>query len=80
MNAQALEYEGAMVEVYPKMKPDTFTLQLQTILTAYYEDIKRVVSASGCTKSKVFKSKFEDRTCARRRRRLCRRHRLRRQR
>jgi hypothetical protein len=31
---------------------------------AYYEDIKRVVSASGCTKSKVVKRKFEDRTCA----------------
>ncbi len=50
------------------MKPDTFTLQLQTVLTAYYEDIKLVVSASGYTKSKVVKRKFEDRTCARRRR------------
>jgi hypothetical protein len=46
------------------MKPDT--LQLQTVLTAYYDDIKRVVSANGCTKSKVVKRKFEDRTCARR--------------
>jgi hypothetical protein len=27
MIAQALEHEGAMVEVYSKMKPDTFTLQ-----------------------------------------------------
>jgi hypothetical protein len=39
MNAQALENEGAMVEVYSKKKPDTFTLHLQTVLTAYYEDI-----------------------------------------
>jgi hypothetical protein len=42
------------------MKPDSFTWQLQTVLTAYYEDIKGVVSASGCTKSKVVKCKFED--------------------
>ena len=35
-------------------------------MTAYYEKIKRVVSASGCTKSWVVKRKFEDRTCARR--------------
>ena len=49
-----------MVEVYSKMKPDAFTLQLQTVLTAYYEDIERGVSASGCTKSKVVKRKFED--------------------
>jgi hypothetical protein len=73
MNAQALKHEGAMVEVYSKMKPDTFTLQFQTVLTAYYEDIKRVVRAS--TKSKVVKRKFEDRTCARRRRRSCLRRR-----
>ena len=33
---------------------------MQTVLTAYYEDIKGVVSASGCTKSKVVKRKFED--------------------
>ena len=59
-NARALEHESAMVEVYSKMKPDAFTSQLQTVLTAYYEDIKGVVSASGCTKSKVVKRKFED--------------------
>ena len=59
-NARALEHEGAMVEVYSKMKPDAFTLQLQTVLTSYYEDIKGCVSASGCTKSKVVKRKFED--------------------
>ncbi len=40
--------------------PDAFMSQLQTVLTAYYEDIKGVVSASGCTKSKVVRRKFED--------------------
>ena len=55
MNAQALEHEGAMVElgleVYSKMKPDALRLQLQTVLITYYEDIKGVVNASGCTPS-----------------------------
>ena len=60
MNTLALEHEGAMVEVYSKMKPDAFPSQLQNILTAYYEDIKGVVGASGCNKSKVVKRKFED--------------------
>jgi hypothetical protein len=60
MNPRALEHEGSMVEVYSKMKPDTFPSQLQNILTTYYEDIKGVVSASGCNKSKVVKRKFED--------------------
>jgi hypothetical protein len=55
MNAQALKHEGAVEEIYSKMKPDTFMSQLQTILTAYYEDIKLVVSAS--TNSKVVKHK-----------------------
>ena len=40
MNTQALEHEGAMVEVYSKMKPDAFPSQLQNVRTAYYEDIK----------------------------------------
>ena len=60
MNTRALEHDGAMVEVYSKMKPDAFTSQLQTVLNAYDEDIKGVVSASGCTKSKVVKRKFKD--------------------
>ncbi len=60
MNAQALKHKGAMVEVYSKMKPDTFKLQLQTVLTAYYEDIKLVVSASSCTKSKVVAANDND--------------------
>ncbi len=44
------------------MMPDVLRSQLQTVLTAYYEDIKGVVSvsASGCTKSKIIKRKFED--------------------
>ncbi len=66
MNAQGIGHKGAMVDVYPKLKPDSFILQFQTILTTLYEDIKGVVSASGCTKSKVVKRKFEDWTCARR--------------
>ena len=60
MNTRALEHEDTMVEVYSKMKPDAFPSQLQNILTAYYEDIKGVVGASGCNKSKVVKRKFED--------------------
>ena len=49
-----------MLEVYSEMTPDAFRTQLQTVLTAYYEDIKGIVCASGCTKSKVVKRKFED--------------------
>jgi hypothetical protein len=40
MSTQALEHEGAIVEGYSKMKPDAFTSQLQTVLTAYYEEIR----------------------------------------
>ena len=75
MNTRALEHDGTMVEVYSKMKPDAFTSQLQIVLTAYYEDIKGVAGASGCTKSKVVKRKFEDQEDterARRRRRSVR--------
>ncbi len=64
MNARSLEHEGTMVEVYSKMKPDTFHV---TVANSLDEKIKGVVSASGCTKSWVVKRKFEDRTCARRR-------------
>ena len=49
-----------MEEVYSQMKPESFRLQLQNVLTAYYEDIKGVASASGCPKAKVIKRKFED--------------------
>ena len=60
INSRALEHEGAMLEVYSKMKPDAFRSQLQTVLTTYFEEIKGVMSASGCPKSKVVKRKFED--------------------
>jgi hypothetical protein len=52
------------LEVYSKMKPDALRLQLQTVLITYYEDIKGVVSASGCTKPKVVKRKFVDQDAA----------------
>ncbi len=49
-----------MLDVYLQMTPDAFRLQLQTVLTTYYEDIKGAVSASGCTKPKVVERRFED--------------------
>ena len=36
-----------MVDAYTKMKPDSFKLQLQAVLTTYYGDIKEVQGASG---------------------------------
>ena len=48
INAQALQHESAMVDVYTKMKPDSFKSQLQAVLTAFYEDIEGVQGASGC--------------------------------
>ena len=49
-----------MVDVYTKMKPDSFKLQLQAVLTAFYEDIKGVQGASCCPKIKVIKRRFAD--------------------
>ncbi len=49
-----------MVDVYTKIKPDSFGYQVQTVLTAYYEDIKGVQGASCCPKTKVVKHKLED--------------------
>ena len=60
INAQALEHESAMVDAYTKMKPDSFKSQLKAALTTYYEDIKRIHGASGCSKTKIGKRKFED--------------------
>ena len=60
INARALEHENAMVDAYTKMKPDSFKSQLQAVLTTYYEDIKGILGASGCSKPKVVKRKFED--------------------
>ena len=42
------------------MKPDSFKLQLQAVLTTYYEDIKEVQGASCCTKAKSMKRRFQD--------------------
>jgi hypothetical protein len=49
INSRALDHEGAMVDVYSKMKPDSLRSQLQTILTAYYEDIK----GGGCKRQQL---------------------------
>jgi hypothetical protein len=49
-----------MVDVYSKMKPDSFKLKLQTLLTACYEDITGAQSAGSCSKTKVVKHKFKD--------------------
>jgi len=42
------------------MKPDSFRSQFQAVLTTYYEDIKQVQGASGCTKAKSMKRRFQD--------------------
>ncbi len=36
INARALQLESATIDVYTKMKPESFKLQLQAVLTAYY--------------------------------------------
>jgi hypothetical protein len=45
--------------------PDSFKEQLQTVLTAYNEDVNGVQGASVCHKTKVVKRKFEDQEDAR---------------
>ncbi len=37
------------------MMPDSFKLQVQTVLTFYFEDIKGVQGTSCCPKTKVVK-------------------------
>jgi len=59
INALALQHEVSMW-VYSKMKPDSFRSQFQAVLTTYYEDIKQVQGASGCTKAKSMKRRFQD--------------------
>ena len=59
INARALQHEVSMW-VYSKMKPDSFLSQFQAVLTTYYEDIKQVQGASGCTKAKSMKRRFQD--------------------
>ena len=49
INARALEHENAMVNVYTKMKPDSFKSQLQAVLTTYYADIKGILGANCCS-------------------------------
>jgi hypothetical protein len=44
-----------MVDAYTKMKPNSFKSQLQATLTTYYEDIKGVLGARGCPKTKIVK-------------------------
>jgi hypothetical protein len=60
INARALQHEASMWGVYSKMKPDSFRSQFQAVLTTYYEDIKEVQGASGCTKAKSVKRRFQD--------------------
>ena len=60
INARALQHEASMWGVYSKMKPDSFWSQFQAVLTTYYEDIKEVQGASGCTKAKSMKRRFQD--------------------
>ncbi len=55
VNAQALDHKSAMVNAYTKMKPDSFKLQLQAVLTTYYKDIKGVQGASCCHKTRIVK-------------------------
>ncbi len=47
-----------MVNAYTKMKPDSFKLQLQAVLTTYYEDIKGAQGANGCHKTRIVKCQF----------------------
>ena len=49
-----------MVNAYTKMKSDSFKLQLQAVLTTYYEEIKGVQGNSGCHKTRIVKRRFED--------------------
>ena len=53
--ALALDHKRAMVNAYTKMKPDSFKLQLQAVLTTYYEDTKGVSGTSGCHKTRIVK-------------------------
>jgi hypothetical protein len=59
-NARSLQHESTMLDVYTKMMPDSFKMQLQAVLTAYYEYIKGIQGTGGCPKPKFVKSLFED--------------------
>ena len=62
MNSHALDHKGAMVNVYSKMKPNSFKSQLQAVLTANYKDIHGVQGASGCPKTSTRSSSSKLRT------------------
>ncbi len=49
-----------MVDVYTKMKPESFKSLLQAVLTTFNEDIKGVQGSSCCPKTKMVKRRFED--------------------
>ena len=72
MHEHSADHKGAMVNVYSKMKPDSFKSQLQTVLTAYYEDINGVQGASGCPKTSTRSSSASSRTKRRPEQRLTR--------
>ncbi len=55
-----------MVEVYSKMKPDTFQVTVATCLDRLIREDQEGCERQRLTKSWVVKRKFEDRTCARR--------------
>jgi hypothetical protein len=48
-----------MVDVYTNMKPDSFKLNVQTVLTAYHKDIKGVQGTRGGPKTMIVKHKLE---------------------
>ena len=72
MHEHSADHKGAMVNVYSKLKPDSFKSQLQTVLTAYYEDINGVQGASGCPKTSTRSSSASSRTKRRPEQRLMR--------
>ncbi len=55
VNAQALDHKSAIVNACTKMRPDSFKLKFQAVLTTYYEDIKGVQGASCCHKTRIVK-------------------------
>ncbi len=53
-------YNTKDLDAYTKMTLDSFKTQLQTVLTAYYEDIKGIQGTSGCSMPKFVKHQFKD--------------------
>ena len=62
INSQALQHEETMWGIHSKMETNSFRSQLQAVrvLTTFYEDIKEVHGACGCTKPKAVKRPFQD--------------------